>query len=86
MWDLSLQFTTFSLVKLYGLSCSAACGISVHQPGVEPIFPAFEDGFLTTEPPGKSLGIQFYKQLRNLFQLQFQTIVIFLAYDIVYTS
>lgn len=76
LWNLQLHFTTFSLVELHGLSCSAACGIFVHQPGVEPVSPAFEDGFLTIDPPVKSLGIQFYKNLKNLFQLQFQAMVI----------
>ena len=37
------------------LSCSAARGISVPQPGIEPKSPALEGGFFTTEPPGKSL-------------------------------
>ena len=51
-------------------------GSSFTNQGLNPYPPAFEDGFLTTDPPVKSLGIQFYKNLKNLFQLQFQAIVI----------
>ena len=39
------------------LSCSAACGILVSRPGIEPVSPASQAGFLTTGPPGKSLSI-----------------------------
>ena len=35
-------------------SCFIACGISVPWPGIEPMSPALEDRFLTTESPGKS--------------------------------
>ena len=31
-----------------------ACEILVPQPGIEPKYPAFQNGFLTTGPPGKS--------------------------------
>ena len=44
-----------SVVAARRLSCPAACGILVPQPGIEPAFPALEGGFLTTGPPGKSL-------------------------------
>ena len=40
-----------SLVAVCGLSCP--CGILAPQPGIKPKFPALEDGFLTTGPPGK---------------------------------
>ena len=43
-----------SVVVVHGLSCPAACGILVPQPGIEPTSPALEDGFLTTGPPGRS--------------------------------
>ena len=36
------------------LSCSAACGILVPWPGIEPVCPILQDGFLTIGPPGKS--------------------------------
>ena len=39
-----------------GLSCSASCGILVPILGIEPTFPAFQGGFLTTGPPGKPLS------------------------------
>ena len=53
--DLSLLCAGFSLVAARGLSCPAACGILVPQPGMEPTSPALEGGFLTTGPPEKSL-------------------------------
>ena len=34
-------------------SCAAACGILVPRPGIEPLSPALQDGFLTTGPLGK---------------------------------
>ena len=43
-----------SVVAAYGLSCPEACGILVPRPGIEPVSPALEGGFLTTGPPGKS--------------------------------
>ena len=43
-----------SVVEALGLSCPAACGISIPQPGIEPAFPALEGGFLTNGPPGES--------------------------------
>ena len=36
------------------LSCSAACGILVPQPGIEPTSPALQDRFFTTGPQEKS--------------------------------
>ena len=36
------------------LSCPSVCEILVPQLGIEPMSPAFQGGFLTTEPPGKS--------------------------------
>ena len=56
-----LQLMSFSLavtlggsvVVAGGLRCPKACGILVSWPGMEPMSPALEGGFLTTEPPGK---------------------------------
>ena len=53
MWDLSL-WCAGSVVVAHGLSCPAARGILVPQPGIEPATPALEGGFLTIGPPGKS--------------------------------
>ena len=39
----------------HGLSCPVACGILVPRPGIEPLSPSLEGGFLTSGPPGKSL-------------------------------
>ena len=45
---------TSSVVVALGLSCFAACGMLVPQPGIKPESPALECRFLTTGPPGKS--------------------------------
>ena len=45
------------------LSYPAARGILLPRPGIEPMYPALEGGFLTTGPPGKSQG----ELLLNLF-------------------
>ena len=50
--DLPLQLEAFVGVA-HGLNCSAACGILVPPPGIEPKSPALQGGFLTTGPPGK---------------------------------
>ena len=44
------------------LGCSAVCGILVTQPGIEPVSPALQNGFLTTGAPGKSQNIAFLRQ------------------------
>ena len=43
-----------SVVAAHRLSCPTACGILIPQPGIKPMSPALEGGFLTTGPPGKS--------------------------------
>ena len=48
-----------------GLSWSAACGILVPLPGFKPTYPALQGGFLTTGPPGKSLSLHFYKEIKS---------------------
>ena len=45
---------TGSVAAASRLSCPAAWGILVSQPGIKPVLPAFEGRFLTTGPPGKS--------------------------------
>ena len=44
-----------SLVTVHGLNCSEPHGILVPGPGIEPMSPALQGGFLTTGPPGRSL-------------------------------
>ena len=57
-WDLNCS--TWNLCcgtkgsRVHGLGFSVAYGILVPQPGVEPVSPALEGGFLTTGPQGKS--------------------------------
>ena len=45
---------TGSVVEACGLSYPAAFGTPVPRPGIKPVFPELEGGFLTTGPPGKS--------------------------------
>ena len=57
-----------SVVGAPRLSFSMACGFLVPQPGIEPVSPALQGGFLTTEPLGKSQHckltiLQFFKKL-----------------------
>ena len=52
--DLLLQRMD-SVVVASRFSCSKACGILVSHPGIEPVSPELEDGFITTGLPGKSL-------------------------------
>ena len=46
-----------SLVVACGLHCLEACGILVPGPGICTMSPALAGGFLTAEPPGKSLHV-----------------------------
>ena len=59
-----------SFIVTHGLSCSAASGILVPGPGIEPASPALEGGFLTAGPPGKSYtylaSTGFEKRLQQL--------------------
>ena len=41
------------------LSCSSACGNLVPQPGMEPMSPELQDGFLTAQPLEKSPYLKF---------------------------
>ena len=44
----------------HGLSCPVAWEILVPQPGIEPMSPALEGGFIATGSPGKSLKVYFF--------------------------
>ena len=44
-----------SVVLMCGLSCRKEYGVLVPRPGLEPVSPGSEGGFLTTGPPGKPL-------------------------------
>ena len=46
------------------LSCPVACGILVPQPGIKPMSPALEGGFLITGPPGESQ--EYFLHMRKL--------------------
>ena len=50
-----LQSASASVVMALRLSCSAAYGILVPGPGIEPMSPALQGGLLTIGPPRKSL-------------------------------
>ena len=49
----SLDVAVASEVVVCGLSCSAACEISVPSSGIKAVFPKLQGRFLTTGPPGK---------------------------------
>ena len=51
LWNL-LQHHFSSMFWIFGCK---ACGVLVPWPGIEPVSPALQGGFLTTGPPGKSL-------------------------------
>ena len=56
-------------------SCPEACGILAPEPGIKPVSPAMEGGFLTTGPPGKSPFQEFYRYFfgsLNRVSLSFQ--------------
>ena len=52
-----------SVVVAHRLSCYTARGILVPGPGIEPVSPALQGGFLTTGPPGKSQHCTFVTYL-----------------------
>ena len=60
-------------------------GISVAQPGTEPVSPALEGGVLTTGTPGQSLGIYMLLQKRG-WNLLFQEAVLLNFYFNLYSS
>ena len=45
-------------------------------PGLKPVSPALAGGFLTTEPPGKSLFIIFYAKISGVLGF-FVVVVVF---------
>ena len=45
------------LAVAHGLSCSAACGILVPRPGIEPASLALQGRFLTAVPPGQHWSV-----------------------------
>ena len=53
------------LVEARRHSYPVACGILVPRPGIEPMSPALEVRFLTTEPPGKSQMKFLSRLIRN---------------------
>jgi len=63
--DFLKLYEGFSIV-VCGLRCPVACGILVPQPGIKPVFPALEGGFLATGPPRKSPEYIFIRIKFNL--------------------
>ena len=61
-WDPLLWRLGFR-VAAHGLTHPVACGILVLQPGIKPVSPALEGGFLTMGPPGKSLCHVFWNSV-----------------------
>ena len=75
MWDLceSCGYLPCGLVTAeHGHSCSAANGILVPRPGIEPMFPTLQGRFLTTEPPVKSQTSRFAKEYLVILNLDGQ--------------
>ena len=50
-----LQSVQASIAVTDKFSCCTACGILVPWPGIEPMSPALQGGFLTTGPPGRQM-------------------------------
>ena len=46
-------------IVAHEFSYPVPCGILVSRPGIEPMSPALEGGFLTAGPPGKSPKVLF---------------------------
>ena len=61
-----------SLVAVLNLNCSMAGGILVPPLGIKPASPALEGGFLTSGPPGKSLGLLFISDILKFHDAVFQ--------------
>ena len=57
-WIFFFLFLDF-LIEVRELSFFSKCGILVPQPGIKTTSPALLDGFLTAEPPVKSLEDSF---------------------------
>ena len=51
---------TGSVVVAHGLSCPETCGIFIPRPGIKSVSPSLAGRFLTTGPPGESLGFTFF--------------------------
>ena len=49
-----------SVAAVPGFSCSSACRILALWPGIKPAYPVLQDGFLTTEPLGKSPFLPYF--------------------------
>ena len=60
-------FFFFSIYYLAasGLRCFATCGILVCPPGIKPMSPVLQGGFLTPGPSGKSLALSFLKPISD---------------------
>ena len=74
MLDLSCSIqapeSTGSVAMALGLSCPEACGISGHQPGIEPMSPAPQGRFLTTGPPVRCpRAIRFFEAVISYYLL-----------------
>ena len=55
-----------AVVAPHRLSCPEACGILIPGPGIEPVSPALQGGFLTTGLSGKPKAVLFIWE-RSLF-------------------
>ena len=64
LWEFSMQRMNFPGMARR-LSCSTLGGILVPWPGIEPMCPALQSGFLTTGPPRKSLCYIYFNHKKG---------------------
>ena len=65
-WSLSSCGARAPVVAVQQLSCPAAWGILVPQPGIEPVSSVLQGRVLTTGPLGKSCAISLYEVSKGL--------------------
>ena len=71
LWEFSMQRMNFPGMARR-LSCSMLGGILVPRPGIEPMCPALQSGFLTTGPPRKSLCYIYFNHKKGVMRLLYQ--------------
>ena len=64
-----------SVVVAHRLSCHVACRILVPQPGIKPVSPVLEGGFLIAGQPGKSLYYIFFSNYRCFITKYFSSYI-----------
>ena len=57
-----------SVVATLKLSFNEACGVLAPRPGIDPEFPALQEGFLTTGPPGREVPAEVLKSSSKVYK------------------